>query len=166
MNNSNSIQNFWQNFCTENPEINMDEPYEVWHFANNPETAKKLVHLVLSGKKKATASLMEHESDNGDGGIIGGYSIVTDFDKNPQCVIVTTEVRHLPFREVDAEFAFDEGEGDQTLEYWRKAHRKFFTECCLELGLKFDESMLICCKRFRKLFPTLASPIRRRHQTN
>jgi uncharacterized protein YhfF len=153
MNNSNSIQNFWHKFCSENSNIKIDDPYEVWYFANNSETAKSLVQLVLSGIKKATASLMEHESDNGDGGTIGGYSIVTDFEGNPQCVIVTTEVRHLPFREVDAEFAFDEGEGDQTLEYWRNAHRRFFTECCDELGFKFDESLLICCKRFRKLFP-------------
>jgi uncharacterized protein YhfF len=153
----NSIQSFWREFCAENPNINIDEPYNVWHFANKPEIAKKLVHLVLLGKKKATASLMEHEFDNGDGGTIGGYSIVTDFLEKPHCVIVTTEIRHLPFTEVDAEFAFDEGERDLTLEYWRNEHRKFFTECCIELGVEFDESMLICCKRFRKLFPNIAT---------
>jgi uncharacterized protein YhfF len=98
---------------------------------------------------------MENESDDGDGGIVGGYSVVTDFDGHPQCVIQTTEVRRLPFTEVDAKFAFDEGEGDRTLEYWRTVHRKFFTECCLELGIEFDESMMICCKRFKKLFPKL-----------
>ncbi len=135
MSDLNRIQNFWRKFCAENSEIDSDEPYQVWHFANNQKTANELVQLVLSGKKKATASLMEHESDNGDGGIVGGYSIVTDFDGNPQCVIETTEVRHLPFLEVDAEFAFAEGEGNQTLEYWRKAHTKFFTECCDELNL-------------------------------
>jgi len=151
MNKSDSIQKFWQEFCAENPEINLDEPYEVWFFANNRNSAKRLAQLVLSGKKRATASLMENESDNGDGGIVGGYSIVTDFDGNPQCVIVTTEVRHLPFREIDKQFAFDEGEGNQTLEYWRRVHRKFFTECCLELGIEFNESMLISCKRFKKL---------------
>ena len=149
-----SIQNFWREFCRKNPEISVNEPFEVWHFANDSETAKKLVCLVLSGKKKATASLMEHETDSGDGGVVGGYSVVTDFDGNPHCVVVTTEVRHLPFSEVDAQFAFDEGEGDQTLEYWRAAHRKFFTECCDELGVEFDESMMICCKRFRKIEPS------------
>ena len=112
MNKSDSIQNFWREFCSENPEINPDAPYEAWSFANNPESAKKLAELVLSGKKQATASLMENESDDGDGGIVGGYSVVTDFDGHPQCVIQTTEVRHLKFTEVDAKFAFDEGEGD------------------------------------------------------
>ena len=153
MNKSDSIQKFWLEFCAENHEVKRDEPYESWFFANNRETAKKLAELVLSGKKQATASLMECETDTGDGGIVGGYSVVTDFDGNPQCVIVTTQVRFLPFSEVDAQFAFDEGEGDRTLDYWRKAHTRFFNECCRELNIEFDESMLICCKRFKKLFP-------------
>ncbi|MGI8883329.1 MAG: ASCH domain-containing protein [Pyrinomonadaceae bacterium] len=155
MSKSDSIQKFWRKFCAENPEINTDAPYEVWFFGNNREQAKSLAELVLSGRKQATASLMEYETDVGDGGTVGGYSIVTDFDGNPQCVIVTTEVRALPFREVDAKFAFDEGEGDRTLEYWRTAHTKFFIECCRELNIEFDESMMICCKRFKKLFPEL-----------
>ena len=155
MNKSDSVQKFWHKFCTENPEINTDEPYEVWFFANNRDSAKNLARLVLSGKKRATASLMENESDVGGGGIVGGYSVVTDFDGNPQCVIVTTEVRRLPFSEVDAQFAFDEGEGDRTLEYWRRVHRKFFTEYCRDSGVEFKESMLISCKRFKKLFPEL-----------
>ncbi len=155
MDKSESVQKFWREFCAENPEINTDEPYEVWFFANNRESAEKLARLVLSGKKRATASLMENESDAGDGGIVGGYSVVTDFDGNPQCVIVTTEVRRLPFNEVDEQFAFDEGEGDQSLDYWRRVHRKFFIECCRELSIEFDEAMLVSCKRFKKLFPVL-----------
>jgi uncharacterized protein YhfF len=153
MDDSNQIQNFWRQFCAKHSDINPDESCEVWHFANNTETADALAHLVIAGVKKATASLMEHDSDNGDGGIVGGYSVVTDFNGRPRCVIQTTEVRHLPFRDVDERFAFDEGEGDRTLDYWRRAHRRFFAECCVELGLEFNESMLICCKRFRKLFP-------------
>lgn len=149
------IKEFWKEFCAENPEINADTPYEVWFFHHNRESSKKLAGLVLSGKKRATASLMENESDTGDGGVAGGYSVVTDFDANPQCVIQTTEVRCLPFKEVDAQFAFDEGEGDQTLEYWRAAHRKFFIECCRDLGIEFDESMRIACKRFKVLFPKI-----------
>lgn len=149
------IEEFWQKFCAENPEINADEPYEVWFFHHRREPSKKLAELVLAGKKRATACLMENESDTGEGGTVGGYSVVTDFDGNPQCVIQTTEVRRLPFCEVDAQFAFDEGEGDGSLEYWRAAHRRFFTECCRDLGIEFSESMPVCCKRFEKLFPKL-----------
>ena len=153
MNKSEAIQNFWRDFCAENPEISADVPYEVWCFHHNLESSRKLARLVLSGKKRATASLMEHESDTGDGGKVGGYSLVTDFAGVPQCVIQTTEVRCLPFGEVDEQFAFDEGEGDRTLEYWRAAHRNFFIECCRDLGIEFEESMLICCKRFSLVYP-------------
>ena len=84
-----------------------------------------------------------------------GYSVVTDFDGNPQCVIQTTEIRRLPFNEVDAQFAFDEGEGDQSLEYWREVHRNYFTRECREFNAEFNELMLIDCERFRLLFPKL-----------
>ena len=152
---SGKIEEFWRAFRAENPEVNADEPFEVWFFHHNRESSKKLAELVLAGKKRATASLMENDADTGAGGTIGGYSVVTDFDGNPQCVIQTTEVRCLPFSEVDAQFAFDEGEGDQTLEYWRAAHRKFFIECCRDLGIEFSESILVACKRFEKLFPKI-----------
>ena len=150
--NAEKVQSFWREFCAANSEVNADETYEVWFFHNNRESSKKLVELVLAGKKKATASLMENEFDKGDGGIVGGYSIVTDLDGNPQCVIQTTEVCSVPFDKVDAQFAFDEGEGNRTLEYWRRAHRNFFSPYCREKGMEFDESMPICCKRFQLLF--------------
>lgn len=148
-----TVEKFWKEFCAKNPEINAGESYQVWFFHHNRESSKKLAELVLSGKKKATASLAEaDETDFGDGGIVSGYSVVTDFDGVPQCVIQTTEVHVMPFKDVDAKFAFDEGEGDQTLEYWRNAHRKFFAEC-LEPEVEFDESMPVICKRFALLYP-------------
>jgi len=156
MNKTNSVRRFWEEFCRENAEVNLDEPYQVWFFDNNRESSKKLVELVLRGKKRATASLVAgNESDAEDGGTVGVYSVVTDFDGNPQCVILTTEISRMPFTEVDAQFAYDEGEGDQTLEDWRRGHRRFFTECCRELNVVFDESMLVDCKRFQLLFPKL-----------
>jgi len=69
------------------------------------------------------------------------------------CIIQTTEIRHLPFDEVDAQFAFDEGEGDQSYEYWRDVHWRFFTEEAKDVGLKFDEKSLICCERFKLIYP-------------
>ena len=152
---SEKVRKFWRKFCAENPEVNINAPYEVWFFHNNQDSSIKLAELVLSGKKRATSSLMEDAADSGDGGTVGRFSVVTDFDGKPQCVIQTTEVRHLPFEKVDAAFAFDEGEGDCTLEDWRRGHRRFFTECCRELGLEFDESMMISCKRFKVLFPVI-----------
>ena len=147
---------FWREFCVENTNVNPDEFYQVWFFSNDRESAKLLAELVLEGKKKATASLvLINETKPEIAPVPDGYSVVTDFDGNPQCVIQTTEIWHLPFNEVDAQFAFDEGEGDQSLEYWREVHRNYFTRECRELGVEFNESMLIDCERFRLLFSKL-----------
>jgi uncharacterized protein YhfF len=34
----------------------------------------------------------------------------------------TVEVARRPFGDVDADFAYEEGEGDRSLSYWREAH--------------------------------------------
>lgn len=39
------------------------------------------------------------------------------------------------FRDVTAEIAVAEGEGDLSLAYWREAHRSFFTPYLAELGI-------------------------------
>lgn len=146
------VKQFWQEFC-EKSEVKPETPYQVWYFGNSSEMAKELAGLVISGKKTATASLVViNEIKPEIAPINDGYSVVTDFEGNPLCVIQTSEIRHLPFDEVDAEFAFDEGEGDQTLEDWRDGHWQYFTQEAAELGIEFNEKSLICCERFRLLF--------------
>jgi len=148
------IGEFWAEFCAGVSGIDADEPYQIWYFGNTPEMAKELAELVIAGKKFATASLAAvNEVKPGEAPMPDGYSVVTDFHGSPLCVIQTMEIRHLPFGEVDAQFASDEGEGDQTLEYWRDVHRRYFTGEAAELGLDFDESSLVCCERFKLLFP-------------
>lgn len=148
-----SIKTFWQEFC-ETSKINSETPYQVWYFGNTSEMARELAGLVLQGKKTATASLVATNKLKPESAPIDdGFSVVTDFEGNPMCVIQTSEIRHLPFAEVDAEFAFDEGEGDQSLEYWREVHHKYFIQEAAELNIEFNEKSLIACERFKLLFP-------------
>ena len=154
MNKTDAIKNFWKEFCLTSSDANAETPYQIWHFGNTSEMARELAILVLRKKKTATASLVEfNEKNPEDAPVENGYSIVTDFENNPLCIIQTTEIRHLQFAEVDAQFASDEGEGDQSLEYWREVHRNYFSKEAANLGLKFDEQALICCERFRLLYP-------------
>ena len=146
---------FWNAFLDTYPQIPKDTPYQVWYFGNTPEMSLELVQLVISGKKTATASLAAvNEIKPDDAPVPDGYSVVTDFDGGPMCVIQTTEIRHVPFDQVDAEFASDEGEGDRSLEYWRSVHRSYYTQEAAELGLEFNEQSLVCCERFKLLYPT------------
>jgi uncharacterized protein YhfF len=107
-------------------------------FGDGPALADELLDLVIRGVKTATCSTEDQ------GSIPGARWIVLDGRDEPRCVIETTEVTYRRFGEVDAAFAFDEGEGDRSLTYWRDAHRGYFGR----LG-KFSEDMMLMCERFR-----------------
>ncbi len=149
-----AVQKYWNEFLMRNPAIPKDTPYQVWYFGNTVKMALELAELVIQGKKIATASLAAvNKIKPKDAPIPNGYSIVTDFHGVPLCVIQTVEIRHLPFEEVNSQFASDEGEGDQSLEYWRDVHWLYFTSEAAELGIEFNERSLVCCERFRLLYP-------------
>ena len=150
-----NVKEFWQNFCAVNGTPS-ETPYQVWYFGNSTEMATELVELVIAGRKQATASLVAFNELHPDlAPVEGGYSVVTDFEAAPRGVLQTTEIRRIPFAEVDAAFAFDEGEGDQSLEYWRDVHWAYFTREAAENGLEFHEKSLVCCERFKLLYPEI-----------
>ena len=149
-----AVQEYWDDFLRGDPSIPKGTPFQTWYFGNTSKMARELAELVISRKKLATASLAAvNEIKPDEAPILNGYSVVTDFEGSPMCVIRTAEIRHLPFNEVDAQFASDEGEGDQSLEYWRDVHRRYFLREAAELGVDFDESSVVCCERFKLLYP-------------
>jgi len=144
---------YWEEFRRSNPEI-AEQNYQVWHFGNSAQMADELVELVLKEQKTATSSLpWEYDDKPEQAPTVGTYSVVTNFAGEPRCIVRTTDVRILPYNEVDAEFAFAEGEGDQSLAYWRGVHWDYFNTQCLEDGRVPDETMLITCERFELVFP-------------
>ena len=149
-----AVEGFWRAFLQTNPHIDPATPYQAWHFGDSRELADELYPLVLAGKKTATASLgWEIDLEPDEAPVVGGYSVITDFDVKPQCILQTTEVRSLPFDEVEAQFAADEGEGDLSLEYWRQAHWRFFSRACEQIGRQPDLKMPVVCERFRMVYP-------------
>jgi len=109
-------------------------------FGDSPDLANELLQLVLKGVKTATCSTEDEPNLSKP----GECWIVLDGRGDPRCVIESTEITFRPFNGVDAAFAFEEGEGDRSLAYWRSAHRRYFTR----LG-KFNEDMMLMCERFR-----------------
>jgi uncharacterized protein YhfF len=109
-------------------------------FGDSPALADELVDLVLKGVKTATCSTEDEPNTSKP----GERWIVLDGRGEPRCVIESTEVTYRRYSEVDATFAHDEGEGDRSLSYWRKAHRDYFGR----LG-RFSEDMMLMCERFR-----------------
>ena len=151
---SKTVEQFWAEFLNANSLIDPATPYQVWYFSNTSEPARELAQLVLDGKKTATASLKAvNEIEPEKAPVDGGFSVVTDFEGEPLCVVQTTDIRHAPFDQVDAQFAFEEGEGDQSLEYRRRTHREYFSREAPQYDLEFDEMSIVCCERFRLLYP-------------
>lgn len=149
---NNPTRAYWQAFRSRRPDLALpSEPGDVFAFGNTPEMADRLGALVVQGIKTATASALPAYEAGEKLPEPGSLSVVLDGSGAPLCVIETTEVRVLPFREVGADFAYDEGEGDRSLVYWREAHRRFFGETLSELGKIFDENIPVVCERFRVL---------------
>jgi uncharacterized protein YhfF len=153
MSESTNIEDFWQQFCRANPEINPKTKYDFWCFGNTAEMAKRLGKLVLKGDKRATTTLLESAQKEGYEPSVGDYTVITDFEGSPIGVIQITEIKVLPFDKVDEEYALVEGEGDKSLDYWREGHRRFFTIDAAEYGVEFSEKSLVICQKFNLLYP-------------
>jgi uncharacterized protein YhfF len=148
-----AVKDFWDEFCRANPEVKQDEDYQVWSFGDSHKLANELYKLVLEGKKTATACLVwENEHDPTNAPILNGYSVITDFEGKPKCIIKTLKIEIKPFNEVDEVFAAKEGEGDLSLTYWKKVHLDYFTKKCQELGKQASETMLVVCEEFKLLY--------------
>jgi uncharacterized protein YhfF len=149
------IESFWKEYLDSMPKgTKTPEIYpEVWHFCDNETDANELVNLVREGVKRATCSLVwAYEAEGENIPQPGLISIITDWDGNPHCVIETTDVQVTPFKDVDSVLARDEGEGDKSLDYWRKVHWDAFSRECSALGRTPTDTMLVVCQRFRVLF--------------
>jgi uncharacterized protein YhfF len=109
-------------------------------FGDSPALADELLDLVLKGLKTATCSTHDEPNTSSP----GERWVVLDGRGQPACVIESTEVTYRAYNDVDAAFAYEEGEGDRSLAYWRQAHRDYFTR-----QGKFSDGMLLMCERFR-----------------
>lgn len=144
------IEAFWTEFVAA---TGIDDPYEAWAFGDPslPDLATELALLVRDGPKRATAGLAsDYEAEDETLPEIGDLSVILDGKGSPVCVIQTTAVEIRRFGDVDEAFAWDEGEGDRTLEWWRRAHLWFFEQ----QGTPIDDDSLIVLEHFELLWPT------------
>ncbi len=113
---------------------------ESFTFGDNPKLADDLAALVMAGIKTATC----WAASDGLLSDVGKQMVMKGSNGTPLAVLETVELTQRRFPEVDAAFAYDEGEGDRSLEYWRAAHTRYFTR-----KGQFAEDMLLYCERFR-----------------
>jgi uncharacterized protein YhfF len=90
---------------------------ESFSFGDSAELANELLELVLMCEKTATCWAA---SEGDKGAAVGKRWITKDAQGRPSVILETVELARRRFGDVDAAFAHDEGEGDRSLEYWRK----------------------------------------------
>ncbi len=150
-----TVKEMWKKYLSTIGENINDtgKTYESWYFCNNEKDADELSTLVKKGIKKATASLHYlYEIENEPIPEVGDYVIITNWKGIAQCIIQITNINTISFKDVTEEFAAKEGEGDKTLSFWRKVHRKFFSLELKEYSKKFSEDMLVVCEEFEVVY--------------
>jgi uncharacterized protein YhfF len=146
-----SVLQFWREYIDGLPagQPHPQMPAEVFAFGDSKELADELAELVRTGMKTATCSaLWSYEDEQKPLPRKGDLSIVIDGSGVAVAVIETVEVFIAPFNEVSEHFAYEEGEGDRSLAYWREAHGNFFRRQRFK-DRSFNEQMPLVCKRFR-----------------
>ena len=158
-----SSEELWREFVDSGSDAAVsaaDASYTSWQFGHGVEQGDRLVALVLSGRKRATTGALAVYKHEGDAvPRPGEFSVVTDGSGVARCVIRTTQVSTRAFDTVDEEFAYDEGEGDRTLAYWRDVHWKYFVRELAGIGQVAQPDMPVVCERFEVVFaPQSGSP--------
>ena len=152
MNGKEAIQLFWNFFIKETERDASTQYMDCFYFDNTEEWANKLLGLVLDGKKRATASSIHfYECRKIPLPKIGDLNIITDWDGNPRCVIETTNVTVLPFKDMTFDICKQEGE-DDTLESWQKGHVHFFAEDGQTEGYQFTWDMPVVFEDFKVIY--------------
>jgi len=115
---------------------------EAFGFGDSQELRDELAELVVSGPKRATVGwIAESEALGETSPVVGDHWIVLDGQGRPRCTIRTVETFVAPLTAVDDRFAWDEGEGDRTRDWWFAAHLRYFTRRSAVLGIPFDAAV-------------------------
>ncbi len=142
-------QELWTAYKAVCPEAGED--YQAWAYGADPDL---LAELTRAGIKTATAgAAVWYERGDGPLPQAGDHSVVLDGRGEAVCVIRTTNVYTVPFDQVSAGHAHKEGEGDRSLDYWRRVHEDFFRAELAEAGAEFSPEMPVVCEEFEMVWP-------------
>ena len=148
-----SARSLWGDFLDAHLEFANEPAPRITYFGDNEKDANELVKLVLKDIKRATShSLLGLQSRQESLPKIGDFCVVTDWKGDAKCIVRTTSVKLIPYFAIHGEHARLEGEGDKSLEYWRKVHWEYYTRELEALGKRPLESMLVVFERFEKVF--------------
>ncbi|MBT8206493.1 MAG: ASCH domain-containing protein, partial [Eudoraea sp.] len=122
-----SARNMWGDFLDTHLEYAfVDEP-RVTHFYDNEKDCEDSLKLVLSGTKKAIShSLLGLQLRKEPLPKIGDFTVITDWKGKARCIVRTVAVRLKPFFSIRQSYVKIEGEGNKSVENWKKSHWEYY----------------------------------------
>jgi uncharacterized protein YhfF len=148
-----SARSLWGDFLDKNLQFANEPAPQVGYFGDNEKDANTLADLVVKDIKRATShSLLGLQQRKETLPKIGDFFVVTNWKGDAKCIVRTTSVKLIPYFAIHAEHARLEGEGDKSLEHWRKVHWDYYTRELAEFGKRPLESMIVVFERFEKVF--------------
>lgn len=147
---------FWQNFLR-HAGLPANTPLpDAGYFGSTAETADACVIAVMHGIKTCTSALQwNYERQGRPFPRPGDHWIVTDWGGTPACVVETVRIQVVPWDEVDCRIARDYGEGDRTLEWWRREMWAYYAQECRDKGWEPRPDMPLVVEWFRVVYPSL-----------
>jgi len=126
---------FWKTYLAAHPEVSPSAPVEA-AFAGRREGTDALISLYLHGRKTAGSSLLRDFVSNGDPlPQPGDHWIALDSRDRPKIILKTVSTEVHRFKDVPERIAVAEGEGDLSLEYWKRVHAGFYAPHLAEWGI-------------------------------
>ena len=148
-----SVKSMWRRFLEQYPQYHASPKPEAFYFCDNENDANECADLVIEGIKQATStSLWWFNKHNKPLPEAGNLYIITDWEGMAKAIVQTTKVEQVPYSDIDEAYARIEGEGDQSLEYWRKAHWAYYEREMAPFGEQPSESMIIVCEQFETIW--------------
>ena len=148
-----SARNMWGDYLDNHLEDAFAEAPKTVHFCDNEKDANECAKLVKKGIKKTTShSLLGLQYRKEPLPKVGDFTVVTNWEGKAQCIVRTIGVKFKPFFSIDEAYAKLEGEGDKSLEYWKKTHWEHYERELEPFNRVPRDSMIIVCEEFEKVF--------------
>lgn len=121
--------------------------YHPVKIGSTPSDANQGAQLILSGVKTATSSASWHYPD-GKLPFVGALSALVDGNGKPLAILETKRIAATAFGEIDDAFAFDYGEGDRSLDWFRAHIGAWYRQNATCYGATFDDDTILICEWF------------------
>ena len=149
---------FWNLVCSEKT-ISVSD-YHCLTFGNPKyqDYSDHITELAINGVKRATAHLtLDFELNNVARRLQGDYWMILWEDLSPAVVVELVKVEERVFRDVPAEFAAREGEGDGSLAFWKDTHEEYFKLQLKDWGKEWSDELTVVLESFDVV---MANPVR------